>query len=105
MRSLIIMAALIAAPALAQETVRIPDGSYVVRSSWDALKTPAGRAAFRQTLQETAEKACANVRPLRDQHACEARIVADAEARAIPPVAGKLRLARQEATDTALAAR
>lgn len=105
MRPLFLIAALIAAPALAEAPVRLPDGSYVSRASWAELKTPQGRADLHKSLAAASRKVCADVRPLRNQRECEAQALAAAEARALPPVAGQLRVARQEASTVALAAR
>lgn len=105
MRSILLIALLAAAPAAAQETVRLPDGSIVARASWAELKTADGRAKMHQAIQRSARQACADVHPLRDRNNCERQVVAEAESRAIAPVARQLRLARQEAATTELAAR
>ena len=105
MRTLILIAARVAAPALAQQTVRLGTGDLVTRIAYKDLKQPDGRARLMTALWNSAERLCVDVRPLRAAERCKARVVADAEQAALPQVARAIRMARAEAEGVALASR
>lgn len=105
MRTLILIAALVATPALAQQTVRVGTGDLVTRIAYKDLKQADGRARLAAALWRSAESLCADVHPVRAAERCKARVVADAEQTALPQVARAIRMARAEADGVSLAAR
>ena len=105
MRNLILIAALLGSPALAQQPIRLGNGDYLARISYQELKAPEGRARLMAAVQRAAATICRNVRPRSDARACEARIVNRAEADSLPQVADALRLARVEARNVQMASR
>ena len=105
MRTIILVVALVAAPALAQQTVRVGSGDLVTRIAYKDLKQPDGRARLMAALWNSAERLCTDVRPLGAAERCKARVMADAEQAALPQVARAIRLAHAEAEGVALASR
>lgn len=86
------------------EPVRIARDSFVIRMSPRALQAPAGRARLLQSLQESARRLCADVKPRADAPACERGVVDLAMLRAQPQVGQAIRLAEAERQGTVLAA-
>jgi hypothetical protein len=87
----------------ASEPVRISPDSFVIRMSANALQSSAGRARLLASLQETAGRLCADVRPRANAPACERDVIAVARLRSAPAVGQAIGLAQAEQQGTALA--
>ncbi len=85
------------------EPIRITPDRFVIRMSANALQTQAGRGLLLASLQETARRLCADVRPRADAPACERGVVTLAELRTTPEVGRAIRLAQTEQQGTEIA--